>query len=137
MSECNHNCSSCGVQGCSSRIEKLKNEFMNNRKDQELNNLIKANEEIMNKLQKIKEENKAKTKELIILKKNYERVNTQLMESQRSNSQYNTITDREKTKNINDNPPQKNKNFVGEINDLEYSKNKGENGRRKKEKSKN
>ena len=102
-------------------IEKLKNEFMNNRKDQELNNLIKANEEIMNKLQKIKEENKAKTKELIILKKNYERVNTQLMESQRSNSQYNTITDREKTKNINDNPPQKNKNFVGEINDLEYS----------------
>ena len=102
-------------------IEKLKNEFMNNRKDQELNNLIKANEEIMNKLQKIKEENKAKTKELIILKKNYERVNTQLMESQRSNSQYNTITNREKTKNINDNPPQKNKNFVGEINDLEYS----------------
>ena len=26
MSECSHNCSSCGVQGCSSRIEKLKNE---------------------------------------------------------------------------------------------------------------
>ena len=26
MSECNHNCASCGVQGCSSRIEKLKNE---------------------------------------------------------------------------------------------------------------
>ena len=28
MSEWNHNCSSCGVQGCSSRIEKLKNECL-------------------------------------------------------------------------------------------------------------
>lgn len=102
-------------------IEKLKNEFMNNRKDQELNNLIKANEEIMNKLQKIKEENKAKTKELIILKKNYERVNTQLMESQRSNSQCNTTSNKERSKNNNNNSPPKDKNFVGEINDLEYS----------------
>lgn len=29
MSECNHNCSGCGVEGCSSRINKLKNETSN------------------------------------------------------------------------------------------------------------
>ena len=113
-------------------IDTLKNEFMNKRKDKQLNELIKANEEIMNKLQKIQEENKLKTKELNELRINYDRVNTQLMESQRISTQYYNTKE-----NVNEDsnrtvPMISQNRYDYQINELEESHTSGYNSKRVK-----
>jgi chromosome segregation ATPase len=105
-------------------IETLKKEFLEKRKENELTELIKANESIMNKLHKIQEENKQKTKELNELKINYNRVNAQLLENKKQIHTQNNY-------NFNHNLHLKNSktipyynttyNFGCEINELEDS----------------
>lgn len=113
-------------------IDTLKNEFMNKRKDKQLNELIKANEEIMNKLQKIQEENKLKTKELNELRINYDRVNTQLMESQRISTQYYN-TKENVNEDCNRTVPMISQNrYDYQINELEESHTSGYNSKRVK-----
>jgi N-terminal acetyltransferase B complex non-catalytic subunit len=63
-------------------IENLKENFSKNRKDNELEELIKKNQQIMEKLKLIQEENENKNNELSILKKNYDRVNNILKEKE-------------------------------------------------------
>ena len=63
-------------------IENLKENFTKNRKDNELEELIKKNQQIMEKLKLIQEENENKKNELSILKKNYDRVNNILKEKE-------------------------------------------------------
>ena len=63
-------------------IENLKENFSKNRKDNELEELIKKNQQIMEKLKLIQEENENKKNELSILKKNYDRVNNILKEKE-------------------------------------------------------
>ena len=59
----------------SSMIDNIKNEFMNKRQDKELLQLIHQNQEITQKLKKMQEHNELKSKELELLKINYDRIN--------------------------------------------------------------
>ena len=59
----------------SSMIDNIKNEFMNKRQDKELLELIHQNQEITQKLKKMQEHNELKSKELELLKINYDRIN--------------------------------------------------------------
>ena len=86
----------------------------------------------MNKLQKIQEENKLKTKELNELRINYDRVNTQLMESQRISTQYYN-TKENVNEDCNRTVPMISQNrYDYQINELEESHTSGYNSKRVK-----
>ena len=65
-------------------IENLKKDFNKTRKDKELTELIKKNQQITEKLKFIEIENENKKNELSTLKINYERVNQLLQETQKN-----------------------------------------------------
>lgn len=106
-------------------IETLKVEFLNKRKDNELMNLIKANEEILKKLQKIQEENNAKTQEINDLKSNYSKISRELFEAQRLNTSLETQNNCNGTsvnnKNNKNNKKGNDHLFYCEINELANS----------------
>ena len=106
-------------------IETLKKEFLEKRKENELTELIKTNESIMNQLHKIQEENRQKTKELNELKINYNRVNAQLIENKKqinTQNNYNFNHNLHHLKNSKTIPYYNSTyNFGCEINDLEDS----------------
>ena len=104
-----------------SLIETLKKEFLEKRKDKDLIELIKANEEIMNKLNKIQEENQQKTKELNELKTKYNKINSQLMENQKKLLQEKDLYQDIYLKKSHTTPNYTMNKFGVEINDLEDS----------------
>lgn len=102
-------------------IETLKVEFLNKRKDKELMDLIKANEEILKKLQKIQEENNSKTQEINELKSNYSKISRELFEAQRLNTTLETQNNYNPTMRNHNSKNAFNQLLYCEINDLEES----------------
>ena len=88
-------------------IENLKKDFNKTRKDKELTELIKKNQQITEKLKFIEIENENKKNELSTLKINYERVNQLLQETQKNDMK----------KKLNNNTIVNNENIYIERND--------------------